>query len=101
MSKEKITVNIDADLEELIPHYLSNRANDITAIKEAIETGDIDKVRILGHSMKGSGGGYGFDMISTVGREIEEAAKKGETAYVLKHLDTLSDYLDRVNVVYM
>ena len=36
--------------------------------------------KLLGHSMKGSGEGYGFDTISEIGRFLEEAAKKKRQA---------------------
>lgn len=101
MDKEHLEVHIDAELEELIPNYLSNRLKDVSLIREAVETDDMEKARILGHSMKGSGGGYGFDRISQIGSEIEEAAKRGDSSSVLKQLDDLSDYLDRVEVVYV
>ena len=63
---ERIVVRIDKDLEDLIPGYIKNRHNDIESMHTALESGDFENIRILGHSMKGSGGGYGFDEITTI-----------------------------------
>ncbi|MDH3257475.1 MAG: hypothetical protein OEM27_07640, partial [Nitrospinota bacterium] len=58
---EKIRVRIDRDLQDLIPEYLKNRGKDLLAYRQALEEGDFDSIAVLGHSMKGSGGGYGFN----------------------------------------
>ncbi|TDJ68612.1 MAG: Hpt domain-containing protein, partial [Proteobacteria bacterium] len=58
---EKIIVNIDPDLEDLIPGFLNNRAHDVRAINDLLDAEDFGAIRLLGHSMKGAGGGYGFD----------------------------------------
>ena len=57
MKKEKIIAHVDPDLRDLIPGYLKNRQKDITTIKKALKAADFAKIRVLGHSMKGSGGG--------------------------------------------
>jgi hypothetical protein len=75
VQEEKILVHVDPDLMDLIPEYLENMKGNIRSILNALEKGDYETIRILSHSMKGSGGGYGFDPITHIGRFIEEAAK--------------------------
>ena len=96
----KITVAIDADLEELIPGYLENRQKDIESIKECIGRDDFESIRILGHSMKGSGGGYGFDQVSEVGGSIEVAAKAFDVKIIEEQIANLEDFLNRLEVVF-
>ncbi|UCD12417.1 MAG: Hpt domain-containing protein [Nitrospinaceae bacterium] len=96
----KIVVRIDSDLEELIPGYLENRRKDLHAIREALGREDFDTSQRLGHTMKGSGGGYGFDAISAIGMAIEEASKKRSAEKVQCAVGELADFLDRVEVVY-
>ncbi len=96
----KIRVNIDADLEPIIPRFFELRRDDIQTIVESLKKGDFDTIRRLGHSMKGSGGGYGFDRITDLGRAMEEAAL-GKDVNRITHLkDELAAYLDNVEVVY-
>ncbi len=97
---EKIIAHVDPDLRDLIPGYLENRQKDITTIKKALKTADFGKIRVLGHSMKGSGGGYGFMPISKIGQTIEQAAKNKNPDSIKNHLVELSDFLERVTLVY-
>ena len=97
---EEIVVSVEEDLEDIVPGYLKNRAGDVTAIESALEAGEYDKVRVIGHSMKGTGGGYGFDELTNIGARLEVAGKSGEPEEVRKGLGELSEYLRRVKVVY-
>lgn len=96
----KYTVKIDEDLEDLIPGYLENRYRDIKTIEEALEKGDLETIRILGHSMKGSGGGYGFDTITEIGKTLEDAARGADITAIKKALTYLSYYLGNMDIVY-
>lgn len=98
--QEKIIVSVDEDLEDLIPGFLENRQADIVALKKALTNDDFESIRVLGHSMKGAGGGYGFDEISEIGSQIEEASKVKDAAKVLHYTERLKDYLDRVTVIF-
>jgi len=61
---------------------------------------DYERIRILGHSIKGSGGGYGFDTITELGARIESAAMMGDRVQIMQALEALNEYLERVQVVY-
>ncbi len=97
---ERNTVRIDPELEDLIPGYLENRHKDINSIREALGKGDYDVVQRLGHSMKGSGGGYGFDDITNIGKFLEQAAKDRDSEGIRKFVSELKTYLDYVEVGY-
>jgi HPt (histidine-containing phosphotransfer) domain-containing protein len=98
---QRIVVSVDAELEDLVPGFLENRRSDVAKIRTALLTGDFDVIRVLGHSMKGSGGGYGFDAITTIGRTIEDAAKARDSESIARAVDELFDYLQRVDVVFV
>ncbi|MBF0260753.1 MAG: Hpt domain-containing protein [Magnetococcales bacterium] len=97
---EKIVVRIDADLAEIAPGYLENRRKDLEQMPQALASGDFNLLRTLGHRMKGSGAGYGFDAISEIGRAIEEAAKRDDPSGVEYGVAELAAYLERLEVVY-
>jgi len=96
----KIIVRVDPDLEDLIPDFLEMRREDVQTLSLALEKGDYKTIEILGHSMKGSGGGYGFDKITDIGRSIEDAAKIQDAGKIKKMTEELKNYLERVDVVY-
>lgn len=100
MNNEKIIIDADPDLSELIPGYLQHRQDDIRLISEYLEKGDFESLRILGHSMKGAGSGYGFDEISEIGALLEQAAKEKDHTEIRKQAVALEDYLLRVVVVF-
>ncbi len=100
MEQNSTIVKIDKDLEDLIPGYLENRRRDVISIREALKKNDLDTIRIVGHSMKGSGGGYGFDRITEIGKLIEESAKNMDKEGIIGHIDGLSRYLDHIEIVY-
>ena len=87
-------------LRDLTPVYLRNREKDIKTIIQSIETTGFDAIRMLDHSMRGSGGGYGFMPISKIGEALEEAARLKDLKQIKKHLNELSDFLERVTLVY-
>ena len=97
---EAIVVHIDKDLEDLIPEFLDNRRGDVESIRGAVASDDYETVRVLGHSMKGSGGGFGFDDITEIGAALEQAAKRKDETAIRDELEKLANYLARVEVVY-
>lgn len=97
---EPIVVAVDPDIGELVPGFLDNRRRDVERLRALVATGSFADVRLIGHSMKGAGGGYGFDRISELGAIIEQAALAAEPTTALAAVDELADYLARVVVVF-
>lgn len=100
MSSEYVA-HVDESLADLIPRYLERRRADIEAIRVAVATQDLPTAQSLGHSMKGSGGGYGFQDITTFGGDIEDAAVGGDSATVLGLVEQLVTYLDTVRIEFV
>ena len=97
---EKTIVEINNELKELIPWYLDNRINDIKKIRDALEKADYETIRLLGHSMKGSGGGYGFEQITWIGKAIEQAAILKDASAVLTQIELLQNYINNIDIRY-
>ena len=100
MDKEPIHVIVENDLQDLIPKFMQRRHDDAVKLREALATGDFETVRVIGHSMKGTGGGYGFDGISEFGATIENAAKDAASDVARSAVDALEDYLARVQITF-
>ncbi len=97
---KKFLVHVDIELKDLIPGFLENRHKDTKSILKVLEQGDYETPRILGHGMRGSGGGYGFNVITDIGRAIEQAAKDKNPEEIRELVGELINYLERVEVVY-
>jgi PAS domain S-box-containing protein len=97
---EKIVAHVDSDLKDLIPGYLKAMHNDINRIREAVKVKDYETVKMVGHTLKGSGGGYGFGPITDFGIEIEASAKEEDYENIERNTNKLSDYIENVEIVY-
>jgi HPt (histidine-containing phosphotransfer) domain-containing protein len=96
---ETIRVVAPEGIGELIPGYLSNRLASLRFLGAALEKNDYAAMQVLGHQMKGWGAGYGFTVISDIGRSLELAAKEETIEGVRAQILALTDYLNRVEVV--
>lgn len=96
----KMIVQIKSDVAELVPVFLETRKKDIIKLMEALNQGDFEAIRRLGHDMKGAGGGYGFDYVSEIGKAIEEAAKAKDSKETMRWIGELASYLDNVEIIY-
>jgi histidine phosphotransfer protein HptB len=99
-SDGQITVEIDRELEEIVPTFLTNRKNDLQTLRNALTTRDFRTLQTLGHRMKGDGGGFGFDQITEIGTAMELAAKLEDCSSLEQHIAQLKDFLRKVTVVY-
>ncbi len=96
---DRIIIYIHAELEALIPRFLDNRRGNVSELMSAVEDRDFERIRAIGHIMKGVGGGYGFDFISVLGVSVEQAAVARNLDDTQKLAIQLADYLQRVEVV--
>ena len=98
---EKIIAQVNKDLEPLIPRYLDRRHKEIETFRAQLAAADFEALRIGGHSLKGSGGGYGFPDLTRIGGAIETAANAGDTAAIEALLAEYADYMQRVEVTFV
>ena len=99
-AENRITLHIDQGLEEIVPGFLENRRRDIQTIETALQENNLAPIQVIGHRMKGDGGGYGFDAISMMGAALEQAAAREDRDAIRRHTAELTDFLARVTVVY-
>ena len=95
-----LTVHIDPGLEDIVPGFLENRRRDVQTLETALQQNNLAQIHIIGHRMKGDGGGYGFDAISVMGAALEEAAAREDRDAIRRHTAELINFLSRVTVVY-
>lgn len=95
-----ITLYIDQGLEEIVPGFLENRRRDVQTIETALQDSNLSQIQVIGHRMKGDGGGYGFEAISDLGAGLEQAAAREDRDAIRRHTAKLIDFLARVHVVY-
>jgi hypothetical protein len=57
------------------PAFLANRWLDLAKMRDALTASDFATIQTIGHNCKGTGVGYGFPDISSLGSAIEAAAR--------------------------
>lgn len=97
---EPVVVTVAKDLEDLVPTFMKNRGKELEALKAALAAGDMEQLRQIGHRMKGVGVSYGFDHVSTLGKQIEDGAKATDRTGLEARLAEYADYLSRVQILY-
>jgi HPt (histidine-containing phosphotransfer) domain-containing protein len=100
MNANTVTVTVAKDLEDLIPTFMKNRGKELETLRSALAAGDLEQLRQLGHRMKGVGNSYGFEHVSTLGKQIEDGAKVNDRAGLEARIVEYADYLARVQIVY-
>jgi HPt (histidine-containing phosphotransfer) domain-containing protein len=100
MNADDYRVTVAKDLEDLIPVFMSNRHKELDALRTALASADFEKLRQLGHRMKGVGNSYGFAHVSTLGKYIEDGARSGDRAALQASITEYGDYLSKVQIAY-
>ena len=95
-----IHIRVAHTLRAVVPQYLRDQQGLATSILIALERRDYLTIQELGHRMRGSGGSFGFDGLTAIGRSIEEAAQRKDHETVRHWHHELSRYLDRIQVEY-
>ena len=99
--EEKFVLEVSAELEALMPTFFANRRRDVEKIAKALARGDFDRIRAIGHGVKGAGGTYGSAVISRLGARIEQAAIEQNADEINADVRALADYLERVELVFL
>ncbi len=93
-------VLVDPDIEDLVPAYLSERREEIPILRGAVDDGDAERCRRIGHSLKGTGGAYGFQRLTDLGARLEEAGQREDMEDCAASVDAIEGYLATVRVRY-
>jgi adenylate cyclase len=93
-----IVIRTDEDIRPLLPGFLANRRADVAALRRHLEGGDFIAIRRVGHAIKETGRGYGFDGITEIGSALERAAHHEDRETVQARIAHLSEYLQRVQL---
>jgi HPt (histidine-containing phosphotransfer) domain-containing protein len=83
----------DPEFQELIQQYLDYLRETLPELKADLEKRNFPAVRKYGHNVKGSGGGYGFDNLTELGKALEQAAIDEDFERCGRYIQELEDFL--------
>ena len=97
---DRVIVEVDEDLSDLIPGFLTHKRADIDTIFEAVTRRDYAEIGRIAHRIKGEGGSYGFESMTEMAPALEQAAAIRDDGAVTTLARQMLSYLDHVEVVF-
>jgi CheY-like chemotaxis protein len=94
-----IRIEMPADLEEIVPGYLAARQKELPEMMALLAASGFERLAIMAHNIKGSGGSYGFTELTRMGAALEHSAKQADTKALNLQLTELKDYLGRIELL--
>jgi HPt (histidine-containing phosphotransfer) domain-containing protein len=86
--------DVPAGVKALIPRFLEACSKRLDEVMEAATRGDFTLVHSHAHALRGSGGAFGFDVISELGGSLELAASQRDATAVHAEVTQLRRVLD-------
>jgi two-component system, sensor histidine kinase and response regulator len=91
-----MSVPVDEDIADLIPVFIENTLKQILQAKKAFETSDWAQLARIAHSIKGSGGSFGFPWITDQAIHLEKLVSQKERLPSEHLLQEIETYLKEV-----
>ena len=88
----------DPEIAPLVPQFIEHRKAEVAMYREALADGELGRIQSSAHKMKGTGRGYGLDVVSRIGGELELAAHEKDVPRMTALIDELDVYLKRVRI---
>ncbi len=97
---DRVIVEVDEDLSDLIPGFLTHKRADVVTIFDANARRDYAEISRVAHRIKGEGASYGFETMTEMGRSLEQAAAMRDDGAVAMLARQLLNYMDRLEIVF-
>ncbi len=93
-------VSLDPKIRKLIPRFLENKREDALELIRTLESGDMEKLQKLSHTVKGTSWMYGFKELGDLCFDLEHAARDSELQLATRLTRQIRDYLNGVTISY-
>ena len=94
-------VQIDIDLQEILPKFIENRQKDLEMIKIYLENKDLIKIEVIAHKLAGNAGSYGFTHLGKIGLELEAACQSADLNTIKSKYEEYLNYMKFVQVEFV
>lgn len=65
----------DTDLAELVELFVSEMPERLETLLAAFDQGDLERVRVESHRLRGAGSGYGFPILTEAAAKVEDGIR--------------------------
>lgn len=91
-------VRVEPDVVGLARAYLDKRIRELAVIERAVACGDYAALHRIGHNLAGSGRMFGFDELTVIGGELQQAADACDAAGVRCLRARIAEFVSRTRV---
>jgi HPt (histidine-containing phosphotransfer) domain-containing protein len=91
-------VRDDPSFEDLVVQFVEGLQGRLDNMEKAIRASDFESLRVAAHQLKGSGGGYGYPILTKRAAELERSAKDQALDECFDVLTELREICSRVVV---
>lgn len=91
-----ITVEVDPRIRDLALRFLEGAREESGRLAAALQARDLQRVRLIGHMLKGSSTSFGFEELGRLGGMLEHAARNEDVESARGIALRVADYLVRV-----
>ena len=98
---ERITSDLlreDADFADIVIEFVDGLKGRLERMEEALRQADFDSLRNAAHQLKGSGGGYGYPILTERAAELELVAKAQSFQQCIDAIEELRSICARITV---
>jgi len=91
-------VQEDASFADIVVQFIEGLGDRIAIMEDALRAADFEALRGAAHQLKGSGGGYGYPILTKCAAELERNAKAHSLECCAEQLEDLRGLCSRVVV---
>lgn len=89
----------DPELQALVDRFAAGLTAWVSEARAAVEAARMDDLGRLAHQLRGAGGGFGFDQLTTPAHRVERlACEGGSAASLAEALDDLALICEQITV---
>ena len=87
---------VEPSIAAMAPRYLKNMEKSLKELRAAEATQDYATIQRIGHNLHGTGGSFGFPLITEFGSAMEQAAKDRDMGQIRSAVQQFGSYLEQL-----
>ncbi len=100
VTKTQPQVSLDPKIKKLIPRFLDNKRKDALELARTLNSGDMEALQKLSHTVKGTSWMYGFKELGNLCFDLEQAARDTDLDLATQLTRQIQMYLKEVQISY-
>lgn len=96
-SEDAMEAQFREKMKDLVPRYLADIRQDVVLLEGLLEQGNLERIRSIGHVLKGTGSSFGFPELTYWGAALEESALQADLRKLREQIAAVVAFLARLN----